>query len=77
MFRQDKNSFGVGLCIDVKENITSKQLNLHLDKENEAIYLKINIRLRKWLIVGLYRSPYPKQFLVFRKYVEKSFKICR
>ena len=26
-----------------------------LDKETEAIYLDINIRLRKWLIVGLYK----------------------
>ena len=44
MFRQDKNCFGGGLCIYVKENIASKQLNLHLDKETEAIYLEINIR---------------------------------
>ena len=51
MFRQDRNCFGGGLCIYVKENIASKQLNLHLDKETEAIYLEINIRLRKWLIV--------------------------
>ena len=42
MFRQDKNCFGGGLCIYVKENIASKQLNLHLDKETEAIYLEIN-----------------------------------
>ena len=57
MFRQDRNCFGVGLCIYVRENIASKQLNLHLDKETEAIYLEINIRLRKWLIVGLYKPP--------------------
>ena len=35
----------------------SKQLNLHLEKETEAIYLEINIRLRKWLTVGLYKPP--------------------
>ena len=57
MFRQDRNCFGVGLCIYVRENIAFKQLNLHLDKETEAIYLEINIRLRKWLIVGLYKPP--------------------
>ena len=34
----------------------SKQLNLHLEKETEAIYLEINIRLRKWLIAGLYKK---------------------
>ena len=48
MFRQDRNCFGGGLCIYVKENIASKQLNLNLDKETEAIYLEINIRFRKY-----------------------------
>ena len=55
MFRQGRNCFAGGLCIYTKENITFKQLNLHLDKETEAICLEINIRLRKWLIVGLYK----------------------
>ena len=57
MFRKDKNCSGGGLCIYVKENIASKQLNLHLDKETEAIYLEIDIRSRKWLIVSLYKPP--------------------
>ena len=57
MFRQNRSCFGGGLCIYVKESIASKQLNLHLDKETETIYLEINIRLRKWLIVGLYKFP--------------------
>ena len=57
IFRQNRNCFGGGLCLYIKENIASKQLNLHLDKETEAIYLKINIRLRKWLHAGLYKSP--------------------
>ena len=57
MFRQDRSCFGGGLCIYVKENIASKQLNLYLDNETEAIYLEMNIRLRKWLIVGLYKPP--------------------
>ena len=33
MFRKDRNCFGGGLCIYGKENIASKQLNSHLDKE--------------------------------------------
>ena len=57
MFRQDRNCFGGGLCIYVKENIASKQLNLHLDKETEATYLEINMQLRKWLVIGLYKTP--------------------
>ena len=41
----------------VKENISSTQLNIHLDKEIEAIYPEINIRLRKWIIVNLCKPP--------------------
>ena len=41
-------------CLDKAElAITSKQLNFHLDKETEAIYLEINIPVEKWLNVGL------------------------
>ena len=36
MFRKDRNCFDWGLCIYVKENIASKQLNLHSDKETEV-----------------------------------------
>ena len=57
MFRQDRNCFGGCLRLYGKKNIAPKQLNLKFDKETEAIYLEINIRLRKWLIVGLYKPP--------------------
>ena len=33
MFRQDRNCFGGGLCIYTKENVTFKQLNLHLERK--------------------------------------------
>ena len=55
VFRRDKNCFGGGLCLYFKVNITSKQLNLHI--ETEAIYFEVNIRLGEWLIVGLYKPP--------------------
>ena len=58
MFRRDRNCFGGGLCLYVKDSIASKQLNSH--KENihvEAIYLEIYIRKRKWLIIGTYKPP--------------------
>ena len=45
MFRHDRNCFGGGLCLYVKNSIAVKQLNSH--KENKkvgAIYLEINIR---------------------------------
>ena len=52
MFWHVRNYFGGSLCLYVKDSIASKQLNSH--KENihvEAIYLEINIRKRKWLII--------------------------
>ena len=72
MFRQDRNCFGGSLCIYVKENIASKQLNLHLDKETEAIYFEINMRSREWLIVGLYKPPSPNNSL----FLENMSKNC-
>ena len=65
MFRQDRSCFGGGFCIYVKENITSKQLDLHLDKETKAIYLEINIRVRKWLILVLYEPPSQNNYPCF------------
>ena len=56
MFRYDRNCFGGGLCMYVKDNIPAKQLKSHKD-DTESIFLEINIRLRKWLIVGAYKPP--------------------
>ena len=47
MFRQDKNYFGGGLCIYVKGTNAWKQLNLHLDKETEAIFLENKHTIKK------------------------------
>ena len=56
MFRHDRDSFGGGLCMYVNENIPVKQLNSHKD-DSETLFLEINLRLRKWLIVGAYKPP--------------------
>ena len=44
MFRRDRNGSGGGLCIYVKKTIAAKQLNLHLDIDNQAIFLEVNTR---------------------------------
>lgn len=44
IFCCDRTCFGGGLCLNVKDSIASKKLNLH--KENidvEATYLEINM----------------------------------
>ena len=58
MFRRNRNYFGGGLYLFVKDSIASKQLNSHNANINEeAIYLEINILKRKRLIIGTYKPP--------------------
>ena len=64
MFGQGRNYFDGGICIYVKENIAFRQLNLHLDKETEAIYLEINIRLNNGSL-QVYTSPLAKTIPCF------------
>ena len=40
----------------VNESIPVKQLNSHKD-DSETLFLEINLRLRKWMIVGAYKHP--------------------
>ena len=59
MFRHDRDSFGGGqksihLCMYVNKSIHLKQLNSHKD-DSETLFLEINLRLRKWLIVCGYK----------------------
>ena len=56
MFRHDRDSFGGGLSMYVNDSIPVKQLNSHKD-DSETLFLEINLRLRKWLIVGLNKPP--------------------
>ena len=73
MFRRDRSFFGC-FCLYAKDSIASKQLNSH--KENidaEAIYLAINIRKRKWLIIVTYKPPPSQNDSIFRKSVEYFF----
>ena len=78
MFRQERqNLFWWRFCsIYVKENIASKQLNLHLDKEIEAVYFEINIPLKKWLIVGLYK-PLSQNNSLFLESMSKNLSVER
>ena len=57
MFRQERNCFGGGLCLYVKESTASKQLNLHLDKETEVIYLEINHTINKMAHCKILQPP--------------------
>ena len=57
-YRRDRNSFDGGLLFYVNENIPCRELTAEQTDSNfEAIFLKITLRTRKCLIIGLYKPP--------------------
>ena len=57
----------------VNESIPVKQLNSHKD-DSKTLFLEINLRLRKWLIVGAYKPP-DQSKLLFLESLSKSLSI--
>ena len=57
-FRLDRNKFGGGVLIYVREDIPCKKLTKHiLPDDIEGIFVEINLRKTKWLLFGGYRPP--------------------
>ena len=57
-FRRDRNRFGGGILIYVKENIPARVLDTHeLPDDIESIFLELNFRRNKWLLMGTYHPP--------------------
>ena len=55
MFRKDRNKFGGGLILFVKENIPCKVLNtFRFSEECEIISIDFSISNKKWLLLGIY-----------------------
>ena len=53
--RYDRNSFGGGVIIFVREDIPCRELFAHMTSFNiEGIFLEINLRKPKWLLFGGY-----------------------
>ena len=56
-YRLDRNHAGGGVMIYVREDIPSRELTKHnLSKNVEAIFVEINLRKNKLLLVGTYHS---------------------
>ena len=54
-FREDRNSHGGGLLIYVREDIPCKRLKtINVSGDIEAIFIEVNIRNCKWLLMGGY-----------------------
>ena len=57
-FGLDRNRFGGGCLIYVREDIPCKQLTKHkLPDDIEGIFIEINLRKVKWLLFGTYHPP--------------------
>ena len=55
--RKDRNIFGGGLYFYINENIPSKQIHTKLLEGLESIWIEMNFRKRKWLVIGIYKPP--------------------
>ena len=66
-FRRDRNLMGGGLLIYVREDIPCKPLDKHSFPEDiEGIFLEINLRKSKCLLLGTYHPPSQKDEYYFR-----------
>ena len=67
-FRLDRNANGGGLLIYVRADIPCKQLEKHDFPDNiEGIFVEINFRKSKWLILGAYQPPSQNDGFYFDK----------
>ena len=53
-FRADRTDKGGGLLLFIKEHIPCRRLKVDLPPEVEAIVVEINLKKRKWLLIGSY-----------------------
>ena len=57
-YRQDRNKNGGGILIYVREDIPNKILTKHnFPSGIEGIFVEINLRKMKWLLLGTYHPP--------------------
>ena len=57
-FRRDRNKNGGGVMIFVRYHIPTKEIKIKfLPSDIECLFIELNIRKTKWLIVGCYHPP--------------------
>ena len=71
-YRLDRNSQGGGVMIYIREDIPSKLLNRHnFTLPMEALFIEINLRKSKLLLIGSYHSKHPKYGTTDIEYFEQ------
>ena len=57
-YRRDRNANGGGVLIYVRDDIPSKELKDHnFPDDIEGVFVELNFRKTKWLLMGSYRPP--------------------
>ena len=65
-FRFDRNKFGGGVLIYVREDIPCKQLVKYvLPNDIEGLFIEINLSKTKWLLFGTYHPPSQQDYYYF------------
>ena len=53
-YRRDRNDKGGGLLLFVREYVPSRKINVELSTQIEAIVIEINLKQKKWILIGSY-----------------------
>ena len=69
--REHNGYLGGGIIIFIREDIPCKELKFQPDKEIEGIFLEINLRKIKWLIIACY-NPKKENIAYFFKYFSQG-----
>ena len=69
-FRLDRNAHGGGIMIYIRDDIPSKELKSQMPADIEGIFIEINIRKIKWVLMGGYNPQ--KEISYFLSHVSKG-----
>ena len=71
-YRLDRNAQGGGIIVYIRENIPSKQLKKHqFTKNMETLFIELNFRKSKLLLIGTYHSNHPEYGTTDTDYFEQ------
>ena len=54
-FRLDKSCYLGGACMYVNQGVAARRVEYNLLSNIESICLELNLRKRKWLVIGIYK----------------------
>ena len=53
-YRADRTASGGGLLLFVREQLPTREIKVEFSTKIEAIVIEINLKKRKWLLIGSY-----------------------